>query len=100
MMRATRTLCSSFKPLNKQVLVRRKVPEQQTSAGIMIPQAAQQKANEALIVAVAGETKDWSPSVAVGDSVLLREWGGQVVKIDGEELTLMREEDILGVISA
>ena len=99
MFRMTRAAMVGFKPLNKQVLLERIAPAQETSAGIMIPQAAQQKANEAKVVAVAAETKDWSASVQEGDMVLLREWGGQVVKISGKEYTLMREDDIMGVIA-
>ena len=99
MFRASRAVLNvSFKPLNKQVLLDRIQPAQTTSAGILIPQAAQQKANEAKVVAIAPETKDWAPSVQVGDLVLLREWGGQVVKINGTEYTLMKEDDLLGVL--
>eukprot|EP01061_Rhynchopus_euleeides_P027612 TRINITY_DN448_c0_g1_i1.p4 TRINITY_DN448_c0_g1~~TRINITY_DN448_c0_g1_i1.p4 ORF type:complete len:101 (+),score=53.06 TRINITY_DN448_c0_g1_i1:129-431(+) len=100
MFRMTRAALVGFKPLNKQVLLERVAPAQTTAAGILIPQAAQQKGNEAKVVGVAAETKDWAPTVKEGDMVLLREWGGQTVKVDGSEYTLMREDDILGVISA
>eukprot|EP01064_Diplonema_japonicum_P037447 TRINITY_DN875_c0_g5_i1.p1 TRINITY_DN875_c0_g5~~TRINITY_DN875_c0_g5_i1.p1 ORF type:complete len:100 (+),score=37.11 TRINITY_DN875_c0_g5_i1:63-362(+) len=99
MFRATRSAFVKFTPLNKQVLLERVAPAATTQAGIMIPQAAQAKANEAKIVAVAPETKDWAATVKVGDMVLLREWGGQTVKVDGTEYTLMREDDILGVLN-
>ena len=99
MFRLTRLVNVAFTPLNKQVLLSRATPATETAAGIMIPQAVQQKANEAKVVAVANETKDWSPSVKVDDMVLLREWGGQTVKLEGEEFVLMEEADLLGVLS-
>eukprot|EP01059_Diplonema_ambulator_P018047 TRINITY_DN30213_c0_g1_i1.p1 TRINITY_DN30213_c0_g1~~TRINITY_DN30213_c0_g1_i1.p1 ORF type:complete len:101 (+),score=41.39 TRINITY_DN30213_c0_g1_i1:53-355(+) len=100
MFRMTRAIRVGFTPLNKQVLLERVTAATETKAGIMIPQKAQAKVNEAKVVAVANETKDWAPAVKAGDMVLLREWGGQTVKIDGVEYTLMREDDILGVLLA
>ena len=99
MFRLTRVAATKFTPLNKQVLLSRATPATETASGIMIPQAVQQSSNEAKVVAVANETKDWSPSVKVNDMVLLREWGGQTVKLDGEEFVLMGEKDLLGVLS-
>ncbi|KAJ9462966.1 10 kDa heat shock protein [Diplonema papillatum] len=99
MFRVTKAIRSTFTPLNKQVLLQRAAPPAATSAGILIPQSAQQKENEATVKAVAPETKDWASQVKVGDRVLLREWGGQVVKVDGTEYTLMREDDLLGVFT-
>jgi len=103
MLRLTRRALSvKFTPLNKQVLLERINPATETKSGILIPQKAQQKTNEGVVVAVANATEGkeaWTPSVKNGDRVLLREWGGQTVKLEDKEYVLMREDDLLGVLS-
>ena len=71
----------------------------ETKTGILIPEQAQGKLNEGTVVAVATGTKDWKPAVKVGDTVLLNEYGGTAVKLEGVEMHLFAEDQLLGVIS-
>ncbi len=94
-----------FKPLHDRVLVRRLEEETKTAGGIIIPDNAKEKPTRGQIVAVGAGVRDDSGKVAPlevkeGDQVLFGKWGGQEVKIDGEELLIMKESDILGVIAA
>ncbi|MDP4796069.1 MAG: co-chaperone GroES [Rhodospirillales bacterium] len=92
-----------FRPLHDRVLVRRVQQEEKTAGGIIIPDTAQEKPMEGKIVAVgsghkAEDGKVTPLDVKAGDHVLFGKWSGTEVKIDGEDLIIMKESDILGVI--
>ena len=93
----------SFRPLHDRVLVRRVEQEEKTAGGIIIPDTAQEKPMEGVIVAVGNGHKSedghvTALDVKAGDHVLFGKWSGTEVKIDGEDLIIMKESDILGVI--
>jgi len=92
-----------FRPLGDRVVVRRVKEEQTSAGGIIIPETAQEKAQEGVVVAVgpgalndAGERI--APEVKPGDFVLFGKWSGTEVKLDGDELLIMKESDISGVV--
>jgi chaperonin GroES len=93
----------NIRPLYDRVIVKRIEKQRQTASGIVIPDSASEKPEQGEVLAV-GQGRalpDGSLrplAVKVGDSVLFGKYAGQVVKLDGEELTVLREEDILGVI--
>ncbi|PNU02744.1 co-chaperone GroES [Novosphingobium guangzhouense] len=92
-----------FRPLHDRVVVRRIETEEKTSGGIIIPDTAKEKPQEGEVVAVGPGTRDDSGqlvelSVKAGDRILFGKWSGTEVKIDGEDLLIMKESDILGVI--
>jgi chaperonin GroES len=94
---------ASFRPLHDRVLVRRVKEEEKTRGGIIIPETAQEKPQEGEIIAVGPGARDEDgeyikPDVQVGDRILFGKWSGTEVKIDGEELLIMKESDIMGVI--
>ncbi|MFO8127104.1 co-chaperone GroES [Yoonia sp.] len=93
----------AFKPLHDRVLVRRIEGEEKTAGGLIIPENAKEKPAEGEIVSVGeGARKDSGEliamSVKAGDKVLFGKWSGTEVKIDGEELLIMKESDILGIM--
>ena len=93
----------SFRPLHDRVLVRRIEAEAKTAGGIIIPDTAQEKPQEGEVIAVGPGKRDKdgtriSLDVNVGDRVLMPKWGGQEVKLDGEDLLIMKESDILGIV--
>jgi chaperonin GroES len=93
----------NFRPLHDRVLVRRLEQEEKTSGGIIIPDTAKEKPMEGEIIAAGpgarGEDGTLHPlDVKVGDRVLFGKWSGTEVKIDGEELMIMKESDIMGII--
>jgi len=93
----------SFRPLHDRVLVRRVESEEKTAGGIIIPDSAKEKPQEGIIVAVGSGTRDEAGNVTPldvkpGDRVLFGKWSGTEVKIDGEELLIMKETDVMGVI--
>jgi chaperonin GroES len=93
----------SFRPLHDRVLVRRVEAEEKTAGGIIIPDSAKEKPAEGEIVAVgngakAEDGKVTPLDVKVGDRVLFGKWSGTEVKVGGEDLLIMKESDILGVI--
>ena len=93
----------SFRPLHDRVLVRRVEEEETTKGGIIIPDTAKEKPQEGEIVAVGGgaikEDGGVRPlDLKAGERVLFGKWSGTEVTIDGEELLIMKESDILGVI--
>jgi len=90
-------MLKSLIPLGDRVLVKRTLAAKQTKAGILIPEQVAGKLNEGTVIAVAAANKDWAPSVKAGDIVLLPEFGGNSVKVEGEELYLYSEESLLGV---
>ena len=92
-----------FRPLHDRVLVRRVEQEEKTAGGIIIPDTAQEKPMEGEIISAGPGAKndkgELSPlDVQAGDRVLFGKWSGTEVKIDGEELLIMKESDIMGVI--
>ncbi|CAM5401617.1 co-chaperone GroES [Sphingobium scionense] len=92
-----------FRPLHDRVVVRRIEAEEKTSGGIIIPDTAKEKPQEGEVVAVGPGSRDDSGqlvelSVKAGDRILFGKWSGTEVKIDGEDLLIMKESDILGVI--
>ena len=94
----------AFTPLHDRVLVRRIEAEEKTAGGIIIPDTAKEKPQEGEILAVGLGTKDEDGDripldVKVGDRILFGKWSGTEVKIDGEDLIIMKESDILGVIT-
>ena len=94
----------AFRPLHDRVLVRRIEAEEKTAGGIIIPDSAQEKPSEGMIVAVGSGAKADDGTVTPldvkeGDRVLFGKWGGTEVKIDGEDLLIMKESDIMGIIS-
>ena len=92
-----------FRPLHDRVLVRRIAEETKTAGGIIIPDTAQEKPMEGEIIAAGpgarGENGKLHPlELKPGDRVLFGKWSGTEVKLDGEELLIMKESDIMGVI--
>jgi chaperonin GroES len=92
-----------FRPLHDRVVVRRIEAEEKTSGGIIIPDTAKEKPQEGEVVAVGPGARDDNGtlvelSVKAGDRILFGKWSGTEVKIDGEDLLIMKESDILGVI--
>ena len=92
-----------LRPLQDRVLIRRVEPEAKTAGGIFIPDTAQEKPVEGEVVAVGPGTRDEHGKlhpldVTAGDLVLFGKWSGTEVKIDGEDLIIMKESDILGIV--
>ena len=92
-----------FRPLHDRVLVRRLDEEEKTVGGIIIPDTAKEKPMEGEVLAVGpGARNDKgeliAPDVKAGDRILFGKWSGSEVKIDGEELVIMKESDIMGII--
>ncbi len=93
----------SFRPLHDRVLVRRVEAEEKTAGGIIIPDNAKEKPAEGIVVAAgagnkAEDGKVTPLDVKAGDKVLFGKWSGTEVKLDGEDLLIMKESDILGII--
>ncbi|MFT6658154.1 co-chaperone GroES [Maritalea sp.] len=93
----------SFRPLHDRVVVRRVDSEEKTSGGIIIPDTAKEKPSEGVIVSVGPGARDEDgkrivPDVKANDRVLFGKWSGTEVKIDGEDLLIMKESDIMGVV--
>ncbi len=93
----------AFRPLHDRVLVRRVESEEKTKGGIIIPDTAKEKPQEGEVVAVGPGARDEKGEltpldVKPGDRVLFGKWSGSEVTIDGEELLIMKESDILGVL--
>ena len=93
-----------FTPLHDRVVVRRLEGEEKTKGGLIIPDTAKEKPSEGEVVAVGeGARKDSGELIAMtvkaGDRILFGKWSGTEVKIDGEDLLIMKESDILGIIT-
>ena len=88
---------SNFRPLGTRVLVRRVEAEEKVGS-IFIPDAAKEKPQEGEVLAIGDGDEKGPLTVAVGDRILFGKWSGADVKIDGEDLLIMKEEDILGII--
>jgi len=93
----------AFRPLHDRVLVRRIEAEEKTAGGIIIPDSAKEKPSEGEIVSVGTGTKAEDGKITpldvkAGDRVLFSKWSGTEVKLDGEELLIMKESDIMGIL--
>lgn len=93
----------AFRPLHDRVLVKRLDSEEKTAGGIILPDTAKEKPSEGEVIAVGAglksDTGEVTPlDVKVGDRVLFGKWSGNEVKVDGRDLLIMKESDILGII--
>ncbi|NRB18959.1 MAG: co-chaperone GroES [Rhodobacteraceae bacterium] len=93
----------ALKPLHDRVLVRRMESDEKTSGGLIIPESAKEKPSEGLVVSCGeGARKDSGEliemAVKAGDTILFGKWSGTEVTLDGEELLMMKESDIMGII--
>ena len=94
-----------FRPLHDRVLVRRVTTEEKSAGGIIIPDTAKEKPQEGEVVAVGAgtlnEKGDLRPlDVKAGDRILFGKWSGTEVKLNGEELLIMKESDVMGILTA
>ena len=94
----------AFRPLGDRVLVKRVEEEEKTKGGIIIPDTAKEKPQEGEVVSVGPGARDDSGKVnalelKAGDRILFGKWSGTEVKIDGDDLIIMKESDVLGVLS-
>ena len=92
-----------FRPLGDRVLVKRVEEEEKTKGGIIIPDTAKEKPQEGEVISVGAGARDESGKVQplelkAGDRILFGKWSGTEVKVDGEDLLIMKESDILGVV--
>jgi chaperonin GroES len=95
----------TFRPLHDRILVRRIEAEEKTAGGIIIPDTAKEKPQEGEVVAVGpggrADNGQLQPlDVKVGDRILFGKWSGTEIKLDGEDLLIMKESDVMGVIEA
>jgi chaperonin GroES len=95
---------TKFRPLHDRVVVRRIDADEKSKGGIIIPDTAKEKPQEGEVIAVGPGGRDEAghvikPDVKEGDRVLFGKWSGTEVKLDGEELLIMKESDIMGVIA-
>ena len=93
-----------FTPLHDRVLVRRIEAEEKTAGGIIIPDTAKEKPQEGEVIAVGAGARDddgdrIKPDVKKGDKILFGKWSGTEVKLNGEDLIIMKESDILGILA-
>ena len=93
----------TFRPLHDRVLVRRVAAEEKTTGGIIIPDTAKEKPQEGEVIAVGPGARDENGKVnpldvKAGDRILFGKWSGTEVRIDGEDLLIMKESDIMGVV--
>jgi chaperonin GroES len=93
----------AFRPLHDRILVRRIEADEKTAGGIIIPDTAKEKPQEGEVVAVGPGARDESGKlveldVKVGDRILFGKWSGTEIKLDGEDLLIMKESDVMGVI--
>ena len=92
-----------FRPLHDRVVVKRVTADEKTAGGIIIPDTAQEKPSQGEVIAVGPGGRDEAGKlipidIKVGDRVLFGKWSGNEVKIDGQDLLIMKESDIMGVI--
>src|SRR5450755_1484032 len=95
---------TKFRPLHDRVVVRRITAEEKTKGGIIIPDSAQEKPSQGEIIAVGPGGRDENGKITpigvkTGDRVLFGKWSGTEVKLDGEDLLIMKESDIMGIIT-
>jgi len=94
---------TKFRPLGDRVVVKRVQEDTKTAGGIIIPDTVQEKPQEGEVVAVGPGARDEkgdrvTPDVKVGDRILFGKWSGTEVKVDGQDLLIMKESDIMGVL--
>ena len=94
----------NFRPLGDRVLVKRVEEESKTKCGIIIPDTAKEKPQEGEVIAVGPGARDerghvHAPEVKAGDRILFGKWSGTEVRLEGEDLIIMKETDILGIVS-
>lgn len=94
-----------FRPLHDRVVVRRVDAEEKTKGGIIIPDTAKEKPQEGEVIAVGPGARDESGKLVpldlkAGDRILFGKWSGTEIKLDGEDLLIMKESDVMGVIEA
>ena len=94
----------AFRPLHDRVLVKRLEGEEKTKGGIIIPDSAKEKPSEGEVIAVGPGGRDEAGKlipidIKIGDRVLFGKWSGTEVKLDGEDLIIMKESDVMGVIA-
>lgn len=92
-----------IRPLHDRVVVKRSEEERTTASGIVIPDSATEKPDQGVVIAVGNGKKDDNGKaialdVKVGDKILFGKYAGQTVKVDGEEVLVMREDDIMGIV--
>jgi chaperonin GroES len=97
-------MATKFRPLHDRILVKRVAEEEKTRGGIIIPDSAKEKPQEAEVVAVGTgkileEGKRIALEVKAGDRILFGKYSGNDIKLDGEEFVIMREEDVLGILT-
>ena len=97
--RTAAKLSKTLTPLGDRVLIKRVMPAKETKSGILIPEQVAGKVNEGTVISVAAGSKDWTPTVKVGDTVLLPDFGGNSVKLEGAEFHLFAESSLLGVVT-
>ena len=93
----------NFRPLHDRVVVRRIESEEKTKGGIIIPDTVKEKPSEGVVVAVGPGARDERgervlPDIKAGDRILFGKWSGTEVKVDGEDLLIMKETDVMGVV--
>ena len=93
----------AFRPLHDRILVRRIEADEKTAGGIIIPDNAKEKPQEGEVVAVGPGARDEDgefikPELNVGDRILFGKWSGTEIKLDGDDLLIMKESDVMGVI--
>jgi len=93
----------AFRPLHDRILVRRLESEEKTAGGIILPDSVQEKPSEGEVISAGNGSKAEDGTVnpldvKAGDKVLFGKWGGTEVKIDGEDLLIMKESDVMGII--
>ena len=93
----------NFRPLHDRVLVRRVEAEEKTAGGIIIPDTAKEKPQEGEVIAVGSGARNESGEITplevkAGDRILFGKWSGTEVRVDGEDLLIMKESDILGIV--
>ncbi|MDX8449911.1 co-chaperone GroES [Mesorhizobium captivum] len=95
----------TFRPLHDRILVRRIEAEEKTAGGIIIPDTAKEKPQEGEVIAVGPGARDESGKltpldVKAGDRILFGKWSGTEIKLNGEDLLIMKESDVMGVIES
>jgi len=93
----------TFRPLHDRILVRRIEAEEKTAGGIIIPDTAKEKPSEGQVIAVGPGARDEAGKlvaldVKVGDRILFGKWSGTEIRLDGEDLLIMKESDVMGII--
>ncbi len=98
-------MSTKIRPLHDRILVKRLTNEEKTKGGIIIPDTAKEKPQEGEVIAVGNgkileNGQKLNPDVKIGDKILFTKYAGNEIKIDGVEYTIMREDDILGIVNA